>query len=106
MDDQIFIPAVPTGFVMLSQYGDIYLKQTDTLLSPSVGGDAWEFTDLLNLKVGQKELASFWEVRRENEGTITFEMIDPKSKVEWGVPLKMTIRWERLQNAALYFHLV
>lgn len=106
MDNSINIPAIPAGFVMVNSYGDVFLKADEKPNSPRVGGDAWEVVELLNFEVGHKERSSFWEVRRDDETTITFKMIDPKCTVDWGVPLKMSISLETLEASALHFHLI
>ena len=101
------IPAEPIGFVMLTMSGNIFLKAEETFSSPSVGGEEWDVYELLNLAVGQKECPPFskWEVLREGD-TIVFEMIDPESKIDWGVPLKLTIARGELREAARTLRLV
>lgn len=93
MEDYLLIDAKPSGFVMIKYDGCVFLLATADLKSPRVGGEEWDVDNILMLKPGQYYLGtgSKWIVRSEDEETIVFEMIDPESKIKWGVPLRMSV---------------
>lgn len=108
MEDYLLIDAEPSGFVMIKYDGCVFLLATTDLKSPRVGGEEWDVDNILMLKVGQYYLGtgSKWKVEREDEKTIVFEMIDPESKIKWGVPLRMSVKrveFEKgVEDLALY----
>lgn len=108
MDNRILVPAKTSGFVMVMSEGAIFLKADTSVFSPSVGGEEWDVVELLKLSPGERELPahSKWEVRREDEETLTFEMIDKKSEVQWLIPLLLTVKRQDLLTAAKTFCLV
>lgn len=101
-----YIEAEPSGFVMVKEDGTVHLKASQEKTAAGVGGDEWEAGDILNILDG--ETASVpglkWQISRIGD-EIIFEMIDPESKVDWGVPLKMTISRQALQEVVSMLYL-
>ena len=100
------IPAMPRGFVLIQFNGSTYLKASDSINSPGVGGEELDAVDILNIRPGESEChpGSKWQIAREGDA-IVFEMIDHGSEVDWGVPLKMTIPRAELVEVAQMFRL-
>lgn len=101
MANMVLVKAKPSGFLMIKADGSVYLKASEVVRSARVGGEEWDVESILAMKPGDKDInpESKWEVRREDKKTIVFEMIDPESKVDWGVPLKMSVDYSEVVAA-------
>lgn len=96
-----FISARPTGFILVKRNGNMYLKATESIVSSGVGGDELDIFEILKILPGESEClpGGNWEITNDGGSAIVFEMVG-NSDIDWGVPYKMTIVREELEDVA------